>query len=327
MKRFSKWLVFVSIFSIVASCTQSSDVISEKLILAQFNNELHLRANDAYYVPINIGKFDCQNDSERYQLRQMAAAKLVTYDVSRYVWWEYYYEMVRESYQVQRRFWGYNYTDTEYRNVKKDHYNFEDHYVVDVELTKKGEKLVVNELPVPIATIDEDLIDPNVDPLDYSWNKVDLSEAWPTVENPFIVSEKKKKIVTEPVKSREQEKTKNKPLNVDIECIDSLQYDQFNKLILSSERVYLEAYECKGIKARNIQIYDVDGLRRARAEVIVSCYNVTDVGRIYYGVEDGKRMLANVKLEYYQDRGWVLKSYSMDDNEYAYIDDTDDDER
>lgn len=43
------------------------------------------------------------------------------------------------------------------------------------------------------------------------------------------------------------------------------------------------------------------------AEVIIKTDKVSDVGRIFNGVENGLKVLAKVKLIYYIDKGWVVE--------------------
>lgn len=312
-------LALIAIFAIsITGCGYSSDKISEKEILNQFNQKLHSQAVDINCIPITIGIFDCQSNSDRLILRQMAAADLITYNVTRYAWWERSFENVREAYQVEKRFWYYTYTDTEYRTVKKENYNFEDHYVVSVELARKGKNLVVENLPTPIEEVDKDLLNPEIDPSKYTWNKVNLDEEWPYIPNPFIESKQEKKNNKEPKKttaekSDKSEKKKNDDTKID--RIDSLQYEKFNKVTTSTEYVYLKAYEQKGIKARKIQTYEIDGIHHARAEVIISTMNVTDVARILLGIENDMRTLAEVNFVFYQDKGWVMTDADVIDHE------------
>lgn len=47
--------------------------------------------------------------------------------------------------------------------------------------------------------------------------------------------------------------------------------------------------------------------RGKRAEVIIKTDKVSDVGRLFDGVENGLKGLAKVKLIYYIDKGWVVE--------------------
>lgn len=323
---FATAILFVAMFW---GCAPSPDTISESTILKQFNQEIEYDAVSEQYATIKIGTFDCPDYNYRLKLRQLEAAELITYDVERYAWWEHTVKNVRESYRVQRYTWYYSYYDTEYRTVKKDDYNFEDHYVVTIALTSKGQKIAVEDLSSEAIEEDEDLVDPEIDPSKYAWNKVDLTEEWPYIANPFLKPEKEE--VEPKAKTQDENKEEEKPAKKEnkekIERIDSMQYEKFNQLYLDSAPAILKAGEIEGIKARNIQIYEVDGIRKARAEVIVATKNTTDIGRIYYGTEDDQRALATVQFEFYLDKGWVLKSYELDpDSTNAMEDDSEDDE-
>ena len=65
--------------------------------------------------------------------------------------------------------------------------------------------------------------------------------------------------------------------------------------------------EIKAIKARNIQLHKPAGTEIASAEVILMKENVTDFGRILSNLENGEKDCIDVQLEYYLDKGWVLK--------------------
>jgi hypothetical protein len=316
MKKSSLLLMsmFVAALTFVG-CSQSPDSISESTILKQFNKQLAMEAEAEEFCPIQIGTYDCPSDSYRLKLRQLEAAKLITYDVERYAWWERSFKNVRESYRVLRGNYWYSYYDTEYRTVKKTNYDFEDHYVVTVALTSKGEKLAVADLPSPAIEENPDLVQPEIDPSKYAWNKVDLTEEWPYIPNPFLEPEQaEEEVKTEPAEEPKKEEEKPaKKEETKVDRIDSLQYEKYMQLDQSAENVYLKALETEGIKARNIQIYEVDGIRKARAEVIVATKNTTDAGRIFLEVEDDIRHIVPVEFEFYQDKGWVLKSDEVED--------------
>ena len=315
MKRFIYLCAAMFAIGTFVSCTSHSDSkISEKEILKQVNKALVDNAQAEEFCPITIGTFDCP-DELRYFLRQMEAAKLVNYDVTRYAWWERSYKNVREAYRVQRNYYWYSYYDTEYRTVKKTNYEFEDHYVVTIDLTKKGKGIAVEDLPSEVIEEDPDLIGPDVDPSKYAWNKADLSEEWPYIPNPFLEPEKESTEPAEepvaPVEEPAEEPAKEPATEAvkedKVDRIDALQYEKFNSLNLESpDIVYLKAYGIKAIKARNIQISNVDGIATVTAEVILATQDVTDAGRICMEVENDMRSVIEVSLSYYLDKGWVL---------------------
>lgn len=48
-----------------------------------------------------------------------------------------------------------------------------------------------------------------------------------------------------------------------------------------------------------------------RAEVIIKTDKVSDVGRLFNGVENGLKGPAKVKLIYYIDKGWVVEDCDL----------------
>lgn len=310
------------------SCSSDKDSISQREILKQTNQMMEDAAMKKFYAPIQIGKFECNEEYQRHLLRQLDEAGIINYSVKRYAWWEKENKSVRESYRVKRESYWFSYYDTEYRWVNKDFYNFEDHYVVNVELTRKGKGLVVDQIPEPKEAVDEDLVQPEVDPAEYSWNKKDLSEEWPYIPNPFLKEETPEEVAEESVEEVAEEPEGSYVGDEDgieadfeeeedpIERIDKQQYIDYNAFEESAEVVMLECAEIEAIKARNIQVYDDhNGFRKARAEVILSTVNVSDVGRILSGVEEGIRNLIVVDFNFFEDKGWVLNAENYEDFE------------
>lgn len=299
------------------SCSSSPDSLSSRTIVKLFNEQLEENAENKYFTDIKIGVYECNDPEARAQLRYLEAAGLITYSVERYAWWEKSLKPVREAYTVTHGYW-YTYTTTEYRWVRKTAYDFEDHYVVNINLTSKGKRLVVEERPLPKPEVDKDMVQPEIDVMDYEWNKKDLTEAWPEIENPFI-----EKRESQPAKTQEayteddggkEELHDATPLansnkEDGVDRIDASRYEAFNALSLESETVIMKACEISATKARNIRIgKDENGFTFAEAEVITETCNVTDVGRIFEEVENGLKVSQYVSLEYYNDKGWTLKS-------------------
>lgn len=288
----------------------SPDNIQGKEILKQFNDYLKDNVMDRSFLTLAVGTYEYNNENMRLQLRQMEAAGLITYDVERYAWWEKSKYSAREPHQVYRSFWGYSYYDTEYRYVSRDQYDFQDHYIVTVALTSKGQRLVVDELPTPVVKEDEDMRAPDVDPSKYPWNNADLTEQWAEVLNPFI--EHSSEDVKEATATTEADKTTENSTTEadkkDVVRIDAERYKKYTELTLNSETLNIEAFRLKGIKARNIQIIDLAGITIARAEVVAATYDVNDMTRIVYGMENDQRVLYKVELQYYYDKGWELQS-------------------
>lgn len=320
MKTILKSLMPICLLALFASsCGQDADSIPGRCIIKQANAELKHLAKDRSFVSISVGKFECNDDEIRNAYRMMEAAGLVTYDVTRYAWWEKTQEKVTQSYQVPSYIWGYYVgTETKYKTVNKTVYDFQDHYIVNISLTKKGERYVVDELPVPEEEVDKDMKQPEIDPSDYAWNKTDLSEVWPDIENPFL--EKEEPAASEPgdpaVEDDKDSSTPRKKSGAadepKVERIDSLQYEAYRAFVPSEEEIDVKAFETKVVKARNIKVYEKEGAPFASAEIITKVRNTTDFGRILNNVENGMKVLGEVEFEYFQDKGWRLLDSSFD---------------
>ena len=309
MKRTLLLFVIAGITGLAVSCGSSPDQVSASRIVRQFNNYLKESAQDKSFVQVPVGKYELNDDDDRLQLRMLQAAGLITYKASRYPWWEKSVRYTRKPYQVTRYFYGYTYTDEEYRWVSEDVYTFEDHYIVQVALTQKGESLVVDSMPEPIEKKDKDLINKEVDPNKYAWNKVDLTEKWDVIENPFLPKETAKKAenTVEETHSSTTEKSQTANGQKDeTERIDKKMYEAYKALSLDSHYVIMKGSGLKAVKARNIQINTKNGHPQATAEVILSTNGTSDAARILRRAEDGQKMLVPVTLTYYLDKGWVL---------------------
>ena len=245
----------------------------------------------------------------------MAAAGLITYKATRYAWWEKSKANERKAVTVTKSLFGYyTYKDTEYRTVKTDKYEFCDHYVVDIALTEKGKKLLT-EYPDAVHNQDKEVqYDTDLeDPSEYIWNKVDLSEVWPEIENPFI--EKKKETPKSDESKVTTQEREVKPIEAEkITRIDSLQYQAFLQLDLSkNELVFLHAYDIKAKKMRFIQVFEESGAPKCRAELILVTKKVTDAGRIYYDVMEGEKYFKHITMNYFNDKGWILDSEPLEE--------------
>jgi hypothetical protein len=153
-----------------------------------------------------------------------------------------------------------------------------------------------------------------------------LSEEWPYIPNPFPQPEEAKeaKVVDEKptYKEPKQKEVKHQtavaeePKGDGIDRIDIIQYHAYNKVEYSAQDLYIKVCNIEAVKARNIQIFERDGARYARAEVIISTEDVTDAGRILANRQEGERQLQNVEFIYYQDKGWVLCNEASYEVEY-----------
>lgn len=317
MKKFLHLLSLVVLVGIAASCNGSPKTLPGSSITRQYNKILKDNAQNSAYYPIRIGRYECNSVDERFVLRKMQAAGLINYSVSRYAWWEKSIKTRRQAYQVPQYFYGYYYGETtQYKTTTHPEYNFEDHYIVSVSLTKKGQNLAVNELPAPKAIEDKDLKQPEVDPDSYVWGKISEEEDWQEIPNPFIP---KKNNATEEDESEDYRDVAGSHEHQldgveegedddNVERIKLDQYQAYKGFIEDTEVVYVRLGDRKAIKARNIQIINDlnEGVLKAQAEVIIKNTNVTDFGRIIFGDENNQRILENVSLHFFCDKGWTV---------------------
>lgn len=304
--------LFTALFCVVG-CTRSSDSISEKTVLKAVNRLLEEKAISEKFEVLTVGSYECNDEATRLTLRKLKAAGLLDYKVERYAWWEKGSKRVREQYQVTRSNGWWSYPQTEYRTVNKTTYDFEDHYFVDVALTRAGKSLVVDKVPTPKdEEEDEDMKQPDYSAVEYAWDKADLTESWPEVRNPFVEydNERSDDVKSPAAKSNSSEtKQENSSTNKKkyVERIDSLQYQAYSNRSEASENVYMRACKIKAVKARNIQLLEQGGVKKISAQVILKIDDVSDVGRIISHVEKGIKELIDVKLIHYIDKGWVVE--------------------
>lgn len=295
-------LVAASAF--LTSCGNEIKPLKANQITSDLNEYLEKQAKNEEFTEVAVGTYECGDPYMREKLAKLEVAGILDYEVTRYAWWEKSKKSYKKAYTVVRGYGWYSWTDTEYRTVKGTSYDFEDHYVVTVALTKKGNKMTVDSLPKPIEKIDEDLISKEFDASEYEWNQVDLSESWDVIENPFI-EKKEPKTPKAQVEEKEQprKKTTKKVKTQDPTIrIDSLQYEAYMNVEEVKEVKFLRAGAVSAVKARNIYI---DG-NYAEAEVIFETSDATDAGRILKGFEDGQKYALEVSYEYFHDKGWVL---------------------
>ena len=318
LKIFSMLAIFTSL-SLLTSCnSHNPDEISSKEIVKEFNNKLKETAADIKTISIKVGTYECNDNSERELLRKLQAAELITYDVVRYAWWEKEVKNSKKSYTSYETYYGWYYSYrspvTKSKWVKSVNYNFEDHYIVTVALTEKGQKIVDETTPEPV--VDKDMEQPEINTEEYAWNVADLSEYWPEIENPFLVKEETKEVADVVAPKKETPRTQIKDERVEpkeveegdkIERIKKEQYEKYRAFEESCTIVKLLACKFEAVKARNIRIFkDEKGYTKATAEVIIEAEDVTDAGRIALGYENKVKTQKEVSLTYYCDKGWVI---------------------
>lgn len=314
MRHLTKILLAVLCLAAAASCSPCNESnITESKILSLYNEQMHLDMTDVRVYALQTGTYECSDASAREALRRMEAAGLITYDVTRLAWWEKSIQSVKEYYDAPEYYYGYYIgTTTKSRKVKKPVYEFEDHYIVKVALTKKGKSLVTELKPVEEPE-DKDMKQPDIDPSKYAWNKADLTENWPDIPNPFVEAQASTPSKTQDVKDNHPQDEPYVPVKDNVERIDSLQYQAYQKFSPEFETVTVKAYRMKATKARNIRLLEFLGIHYATAEVISTVENVTDFGRIVFGMEDGMKFSDTGIYTYYLDKGWVSANEIIED--------------
>lgn len=303
----------------LAGCCQSPDKISSYQIKKMYNKELKDAATNVAFDSIKIGYYET-DATTRCELRRLEAAGLVKVEFERFVWWE---KITRTKKVVSRSFdWWYGESvSTSYRTIVE--YENPDHILARVTLTPEGEKLVVKELPEAKAVEDKDMKQPDVDLSEFPENKVQCEENWPEIPNPFLQKEEPKaepQPKDEPVEDVLEEEIveKEEPAdpNETVERIDQARYEAYQKAVetVNDTTVVLKSYETKAVKARNIQIRNVDGISIATAEVILEVQNVTLAGRAISKKVEGTRISKTVVYTYFLDKGWVSVDQLKRDN-------------
>lgn len=313
MKKFFLFSATAIVAAALLSSCNSGGIkpLTTSQVLNDVNKFMENEARNEMFTEVAVGTYECNDPFMRESLAKLEVAGLIEYDVTRYAWWEKSKKSYRKAYTVTRGYGWYSYTDTEYRTVRGTAYDFEDHYIVEVALTKKGEKLTVEELPEPLPQVDEDLVSKEVDGSKYEWNQVDLSENWEYIENPFIEKKEPKapkesapaETTKDPRKPKATPKVKN--ATDPTERIDILQYEAYMAVEEYKEVKFLKVGAISAVKARNIEITSSIG-NRASVEVILETEDATDAGRILDGFEDGQKMSFSVTYKYFLDKGWVL---------------------
>lgn len=307
---------FIAVVAIVAvgsltSCMgHSPETISKGDIVDAYNEMLESKAENVITTELMLGTFECNDENEREMYRKLEAAGIVNYDVERLAWWEKGLKKVKKYRTVTDWYGWYSYNRQEPYWTNETAYDFEDHYIVTVSLTPKGERIVIKENPQP--AVDKDMEQPEIDYSKYAWNNADLSENWPYIENPFLKKEVVEETSPETVEDsvvRDDEEPVETPKDEtpNVVRIDAAQYKKYQAFSGDGHYAVLLAGKVEAETARFIQIMKSEnGISRARAEVIVETVDVTDIGRIQYGMENGIKRKEEVTLTYYLDKGWVL---------------------
>lgn len=312
MKKYCSFLasILIVMLFLMSSCTDSVEKLSSWKISRLYKKQLKELAVYQDFAIIKTGYYEIAEE-QRCELKQLEAAGLISVRFDRFAWWEK--EIVDHSVRkVYYDWWGYPYYETV--KVKEPEYNFCEHIMANVVLTDKAKKQIIKKLPKPKNKEDKDVKQPKFHASKYPECKVDCQENWPEIKNPFIKEVKTEIDVTpqrDEVQSEKDVSHKEESVEVEhanIERVDASQYEAYQKALKKiNETVYtLKGCDNKVVKAKNIQIRNVNGVSIATAIVIVEKKNVTDAYRVQTGRISGFKELHPVCLTYYQDKGWTL---------------------
>lgn len=253
------------------SCT-SQDKLPESTIKDLVTEELNKKNLLNQYATIEVGYYEENDEDERYVLRKLAAAGVITYKAER----------IEAKVKVRD---GYTYDYNTYRVVDKYKTVTRYKYFVETALTAKGDSLAVAYIPRYEEEPDEYLQYPEYKT--YPEDAVSREEVFGDDGKPVeVVEEKKEEEKTEPVSEKPEPKT-------DYEKAKAKEH---------KETKYVKTHSLKVTDARNILVREGVGA----ADVIIDSYDVSPFGRILKYEREGNHEICETSFVYYQDKGWVI---------------------
>ena len=278
-------LLFAIICTSVISCKngnvlkrESSTYLPESTIHKIVTEELEKENLLTRYTPFKVGYYEENDDDDRYELRKLAAAGVITYDVKR----------IEEKVRV----WdGYEMDDRTYRWVDKYKTVSEYRYFVKTELTDAGKRLMVYSIPRYEEKPDKYLTPPPHQ--SFPEDTVSRKENWgDEIETPkqssssvSSTAQANNTSVTEPKKDGPK-----------------TEYEK-EKALEHTTDMYVKTHSLKVMDARNILVKDGE----AAAIVIVDYTDVTPFGRILRYHREGEHEVFKVSFQYWQDLGWTVE--------------------
>lgn len=267
---FKTFAIYACIYAV--SCT-SQDKLPESTIKDLVTEELNKENLLNQYATIEVGYYEENDEDERYELRKLAAAGVITYKVER----------IEAKVRVRD---GYTYDYNTYRVVDKYKTLTKYKYFVETALTAKGDSLAVAYIPRYEEEPDEYLqyLEYKIFPEDV----VSREEVFGDDGKPVAVveEEKEEEKVTDQVPEKPEPKT-------DYEKAKAKEH---------KETKYVKTHSLKVTDARNILVREGIGA----ADVIVDSYDVSPFGRILKYEREGRHEIYEVSFVYYQDKGWVI---------------------
>jgi hypothetical protein len=269
-KTFKLFALFACMYAV--SCTNQNK-LPESTIKDLVTEELNKENLLNQYATIEVGYYEENDEDERYELRKLAAAGVISYKVER----------IEAKVRVRD---GYTYDYNTYRVVDKYKTVTRYKYFVETALTPKGDSLAVAYIPRYEAEPDEYLQYPEF--RTYPEDAVSREEVFDDEGQPVEIVEDEKKTETE------TEEVTEKPA-------PKTDYDKA-KAKEHKETKYVKTHSLKVTDARNILVRE--GV--ATADVIVDSYDVSPFGRILKYEREGMHEIYEVSFVYYQDKGWAV---------------------
>ena len=271
MKTLFRILLLLICTSII-SCT-SKDILPESKILDLVTEELNKENLLNQYTTISIGYYEENDEDERYELRKLAAAGVITYKVER----------IETKVRVKD---GYTFDYNTYRVVDQYKTVTKYKYFVETALTAKGDSLSVVTIPYYVTEPDKYL--------EYPEFKLYPEDAVSRIE---VFEDDKQK-----VEAVEEKESNEKKAETHSEKPEPKTDYEKAKAREHKDDKYVKTFSLKATDARNILVRD--GI--ATADVIVDSYDVSPFGRILKYEREGSHEIYKVSFVYYQDKGWVI---------------------
>ena len=279
-----KYSYIILACSCIVSCRNSnglrasSTYIPESTIKEIVTEELEKKELITEYVPFKVGYYEENNEDERYELRKLAAAGVITYDVKR----------IEEKVKV----WdGYEMDERTYRWVDKYKYVSEYRYFVTTALTDAGEKFMVYTKPRHEEKPDKFLECPPYK--SYPDDTVSRKENWGDEVDVQKASTSTTSSTSSTSSATSKETVKHEP---------KTEY-QKEKAREHKTDMFVRTHTLKVMDARNILVKDGE----AAALVIVDLTDVTPFGRILRYDREGEHEVYKVSFQYWQDLGWAVE--------------------
>lgn len=323
MKTLLRTLFILSSFVFVA-CSQSPNKIAKGTIEDAVEDFLKKNKFDQFYTVIETGYYELNSKYARETLAKLKAAGIIDYNVERFAWWNKHLQAGLS--------WGGYYGYKEYF--------YEEHFMVNVSLTDKGKKIVVDSIPLPKSFVDEDMKQPEIDLSKFPESNY-KKEKWPEIPCPEAedgASNEQEEIICDAGSEDSYEYTnlhnlfdeieddnisikeneREAYLSLDIET--KTQYE-LKKEKENSRKAVVKSSALKVDKVRYVRTY-IDpqtGIAMATAEVIVKTIDVTAAGRVMDGKFEGTKQCAPVIFAYFDDKGWMLQNSTFNFQQISSI--------